>query len=136
MFDWIGKLLGSGIVEPVADYFQRKQELKSLERQQKLEFKKALHTARLENVRQGKINEAKWNVESIRNAGWKDEWFTLILSIPLVLCFFPSMVEYVLEGFQALEKTPVWYRGGVMVAISSAFGFQQYFKIRNKKKFE
>lgn len=136
MFDWIGQVLGAGIVRPIATYFTRKQELEAVDRQQKQEFKQAVHQARLENIKQGKINEAQWNIESIRNSSWKDEWFTIILSIPLVLCFFPSAVDYVLAGFDALSKTPPWYRGAVMVAISSAFGFQKYFHFKNKNKFE
>ena len=53
---------------------------------------------------------------------WKDEWFTIILSIPLVLSFVPAAQPYVEAGFAALDATPEWYQWAVLAAISFAFG--------------
>lgn len=123
-------LIGSAI-----DYFKDKQELKAVERQNKIEAEKAIGQARLENIKQGKINEAEWNLTSIRNAGWKDELLTLILSIPLVLVFIPAMVPHMLAGFEALEQTPLWYRSAVGVMIASAFGYRKLTQFFNDKKY-
>ena len=67
-----------------------------------------------------------WNQASIANSGWKDEWFVILLSIPIVMCFFPGGAEYVAEGFQALKyNTPEWYQYAFLVAVASSFGFKK-----------
>jgi len=67
-----------------------------------------------------------WNINAQNNSGWKDEWFTIILSIPMVMCFVPGLADYVQAGFAALETTPMWYQSAVGIAISSSFGYQLY----------
>lgn len=130
MLQFLAPLIGSAI-----DYFKDRAKLKEVTRQNKIEAEKAIGQARLENIKQGKINEAEWNLTSIRQSGWKDEWLTLILSIPLVLVFFPGMVDDMLAGFAALEQTPLWYRSAVGVMIASAFGYQKLTKYFNDKKY-
>lgn len=134
----LGKLLGFGgaVAGPIVEYFNKKQELASLERQQEVEFKKAVHLARLENIKQGKINEAEWNLTSIRNSSWKDEWLTIILSIPLVCVFIPPLVDPMMQGFAALEATPEWYRIAVGIMVASAFGYQKMIDYMNRRKYE
>jgi hypothetical protein len=76
---------------------------------------------------------ADWNKLSIENAGWKDEWFTILLSIPMVLCFIPGGAQYVEAGFTALrETTPEWYQYAFLVAVASSFGFKKLADIRRK----
>lgn len=124
------------IITGIIGYFRDKAELKAVERQNKIEAQKAIGQARLENIRQGKINEAEWNLTSIRQSGWKDEWLTIILSIPLVLVFFPGMVDNMMAGFAALEQTPEWYRYSVGVMIASAFGYQKLTNFFRARKYE
>lgn len=138
MLGVLGKILGFGkvVAEPVVGYFRDKMKMKSLERQNKIEAKREIQKARLENIRQGKINEAEWNLASIRNSSWKDEWLVIILSIPLVGVFIPGMVDYMLAGFEALKQTPEWYRYSVGLMIASSFGYQKAIDFRNKKRYE
>ena len=42
-------------------------------------------------------------------SSWKDEWFVIVLSIPLVLAFVPGTEGWVDSGFQQLSKAPDWY---------------------------
>ena len=47
---------------------------------------------------------AEWErimAEASKNS-WKDEWLTIVFSIPLILVFIPSMVEHIQAGFTAL----------------------------------
>jgi len=53
---------------------------------------------------------------------WKDEWFTVVLSIPLILCFFPFAVPHVTAGFAALATMPEWYFYLLSVAVAASFG--------------
>jgi hypothetical protein len=52
--------------------------------------------------------EIDWDVEAIKGSkeSWKDEYLTILFSIPLLLCFLPFTVEYVERGFAALAMTP------------------------------
>ena len=120
----IGKIFGGvagPIVKAVSGFVERKQ----IGKAQKAEFQHEVHLAKLENVRAGKIAEAEWNNNSIKKAGWRPGFLTILLSIPMVLVFIPAMVPYVEEGFGALDKTPEWYRILIGVMVSSAFGVKK-----------
>jgi hypothetical protein len=41
---------------------------------------------------------------------WKDEYWTIILSIPAVLAFFPGARDLVMDGFDTLMQMPVYYQ--------------------------
>lgn len=135
---WLSTVLGFGgaVAEPVVGYFRDKLTLASQERQRDMEFKKEVHVARLENVRQGKLNEAEWNLQSIRNSSWKDEYLTIILSIPMILCFFPSLADDVLNGFNILAQTPEWYRYLIGAMVASGFGLKQITNVMKARKYE
>jgi len=68
--------------------------------------------------------DVAWELEQVRGMqhSWKDEWFTIVLSIPLVGVFFPQLVPYFAEGFLALESLPEWYQRAIQIAIFASFG--------------
>jgi hypothetical protein len=41
-------------------------------------------------------------------SSWKDEWFVIVLSIPLILAFIPGAEGWVDRGFEQLSKAPDW----------------------------
>ena len=55
-------------------------------------------------------------------SSWKDEWFVIVLSIPLVLAFIPGAEGWVDRGFAQLSKAPDWYFYSLGIAISASFG--------------
>jgi len=55
-------------------------------------------------------------------SSWKDEWFVIILSIPLILCWIPGAEGWVDRGFTQLNKAPDWYFYSLGIAISASFG--------------
>ena len=57
---------------------------------------------------------------------WKDEYWTIILSIPMILCFFPDMVPHIKAGFAALKGMPDWYQNVLMLSISASFGYRGF----------
>jgi len=59
---------------------------------------------------------------------------TIILSIPMVMCFIPGLVVYVERGFAVLQETPEWYRYVIGVAIGSAFGVRSVANFMKLKK--
>ena len=86
------------------------------------------------------INQSKsaadWETAMARasNTSWKDEWITILFSIPLVLAFVPSAVPYVREGFAVLATMPEWYQYGLSVIIAASFGVRGAIGIMNKVK--
>jgi hypothetical protein len=55
---------------------------------------------------------------------WKDEFWTIILSIPAIGCFIPGGAEIMVEGFKALELMPEFYQYWLGVAVLTAFGIR------------
>ena len=54
-------------------------------------------------------------------SSWKDEWFVIVLSIPLILAFIPGAEGWVDRGFEQLSKAPDWYFYSLGIAISASF---------------
>lgn len=56
------------------------------------------------------------------DGSWKDEFFSIVLAIPLFLCFIPGMEGVVAHGFEQLSMAPDWYFWALLTAISASFG--------------
>ena len=69
-------------------------------------------------------NEASWdNIMAQASAqSWKDEWLTILFSVPLILCFIPSAVPSVQAGFEVLKTMPGWYSYTIGVIVAASFG--------------
>jgi hypothetical protein len=108
MWEAIVQKLVGGFGTEVAGYYRDKQKLKhdlEMERMRgKVEWEKAL--TRRASESEGRDHE--WELESIRNSGWKDEWVLVVLTIPMVLVFFPITQPYIAIGFDHLQSTPDW----------------------------
>ena len=68
--------------------------------------------------------EIDWDLAAIQATqnSWKDEWITLLFSIPLILAFIPGAEGWVDRGFEQLSKAPDWYFYSLGIAISASFG--------------
>jgi|TARA_R110000796_G_scaffold100267_1_gene208921 hypothetical protein len=80
--------------------------------------------------------EISWDVEMAKASGgsWKDEWLTILFSIPLILAFIPGCEDLVQIGFQQLELMPEWYRYAVGVIVAASFGVRGATKMFGKGK--
>lgn len=81
-------------------------------------------------------SEADW--EKIMAQGsqssWKDEWLTILFSIPLILVFCGDVGrEIVANGFTALETMPEWYQYTLGVIVAASFGIRSATKFFGKK---
>ena len=55
-------------------------------------------------------------------SSWKDEWLTILFSIPLILAFCGEWGRGVVaEGFNALEQMPSYYQYTLGVIVSASF---------------
>ena len=119
----VAKLLGNAAPK-VADYYIQKQSLKHERELEKIRGKIAYEKAKSERAERSEGRDHEWEIESIRNSGWKDEWVLFLLSIPLVLVFIPPTQPFVMEGFNALAQTPEWYRWLIMLIFTAIYGIR------------
>jgi hypothetical protein len=104
----------------------------------KAEEKQAKHQAKMEVIKQG----GKWEdtMAEASMASWKDEFWTVIFAIPLVLVFYgaifdPYIITKVEEAFAALQQLPEWYQYLLFMAVSASFGIRgadKLMKLRGK----
>jgi hypothetical protein len=122
------KLGLDAITGPVATYFTRRMELKEARHQAELALEKAKGERIAKAVSEGLSADATWELESLKahTSGWKDEAVFIVLSLPLVGCFIPSMAPHVLRGFEILEKTPGYFRLLVLVVFGAIYGVRMW----------
>ena len=79
--------------------------------------------------------EIDWDIEMAKGSSnsWKDEWLTILFSIPLILAFIPGMEEVVKNGFAQLEAMPEWYQYSLGVIVAASFGVRSATKFFGKK---
>ena len=116
--------LASGLATPVVDYMKTRAELKAEDRKQKRELKAAMHQRTISLIEKGLAEDAKWELEQIRNSGWKDEYVLVLLSIPLIGCFLPWTAEHILFGFNVLGQTPDWYQWLILSIFLAIYGIR------------
>jgi len=83
-------------------------------------------------------SEAEWEklmAQGSQNS-WKDEWLTILFSIPLILSFLPFewAKQAVNDGFAALETMPSWYSYTLGVIVAASFGVRSATKFFGGKK--
>jgi hypothetical protein len=79
--------------------------------------------------------EIDWDIEAIRATqnSWKDEWITLLFSIPLILAFCGEWGnEIVQAGFTSLEAMPTWYQYSLGGIVSASIGMRSVSKFFGK----
>jgi hypothetical protein len=89
------------------------------------ELKAAKHIKELEGIQAA--DAAEFFADNKRQEGlsssWKDEYITIIISIPLILSFLgPEYAAIVEEGFEALKSTPDYYQWLVIAVFSVGAG--------------
>lgn len=128
VLDVMKALLGKGIAEPVATYFTRKAELSAAKHQAKLAFETAKGERQARLIEAGLAADATWEIEQIKNSGWKDEYVLIILSIPSILSFIRigefDGAAIVANGFAALQGTPEWYRWLILLIFTAVYGIR------------
>jgi len=82
-------------------------------------------------------SEADWEriMAQGSQSSWKDEWLTILFSIPLILSFCGEWGRTVTEqGFAALEAMPDWYQYTLGVIVAASFGIRSATKFFGGKK--
>ena len=67
-------------------------------------------------------------------SSWKDEWLTIIFSVPLVLSFCGDWGRQIVDdGFAALTNMPDWYQYTLGVIVAASFGVRSASKFFGKR---
>ncbi len=103
----------TSIVSPITNLISKRNDNKTTIKKQQIE--------RLKNSDDAL---AEWELINAENGRYslKDEFWTVILAVPLVLCFIPEMVPHIKAGFDAISDMPDFYQYWLGVAILSSFG--------------
>jgi len=97
----------------------------------KTAIQKAEATIRMKEA----TGEIDWDLAAMRasQSSWKDEWLTLLFSIPLVLSFMGEWGRGVVaDGFTALAGMPQWYQIALGAIVSASFATRSAGKFFNK----
>ena len=94
----------------------------------KAEEKAAVHTAKMQVIQ----NTASWEqlMAQASATSWKDEWFTLLLSAPVVALMWGigmndlEIIERIGIAFTELDRLPDWYQYLLFMAVSASFGIR------------
>ena len=99
-----------------------------------LEGKVEKQKAKAEVMKTAAQHDSKWELimaESTKSS-WNDEIITIIVLIPVVLVFIPSMEDVVKQGFERLNELPQWYQNILYVTILAGLGLKGVDKFRGK----
>jgi hypothetical protein len=104
----------------------------------KAEEKKAIQERKIQAIQ----NDADWEnkmADATKNS-WKDEWFSLILSAPLIAVAYSvamddsQIIARMNEAFDALNALPEWYQYLLFIAVTASFGVKGADKLMGLKK--
>ena len=101
-----------------------------------LDGKVAVQKANAEIKVKQATGEIDWDIEAMKATenSWKDEWITLLFSIPLILAFCGDWGnDIVARGFAALEVMPQWYQIALGGIVSASIGMRSVSKFFGKR---
>ena len=125
------------LIGPIANLASTFMEGRQQKSAAKAELQLTNTKAEIELLNRKMTGDIDWDVEMAKASvpSWKDEWLTLLFSIPLVLAFCGEWGrEIVFEGFKALEQMPQFYQYTLGVIVSASFATRSAAKFFGKKK--
>lgn len=90
--------------------------------------------AKAEVLKTAATHDSKWELimaESTKSS-IKDEIVTVVILIPVILCFIPGMEDIVKSGFDRLNELPEWYTYLLFLTCSAALGIKGLDKLRKR----
>ena len=104
----------------------------------KAEEKKAIQQRKINQIN----NDADWEskMADATKGSFKDEWFALILSTPLIAVAYSvamddsEIIARMNEAFSALNALPDWYQYLLFIAVTASFGVKGADKLMSLKK--
>lgn len=121
----LASMLG-GLVSPIATFFTRRAELAAQSHQLQMKIQDAMAQRQVQSISEGRADDAAWELQSLRNAGWRGSFELIVITIPMVMCFIPGLVQYVQAGFKALQETPPWFQWLLITIYAANYGIRMW----------
>jgi len=124
------------ILGGLGDYVRGRQEMAKVRLESEVAIHRAEAEARIASLQATQNAEIAWDAKmaDASSLSWKDEFWTILLAAPLIMCFVPGLADYAKQGFNELNTIPEWYRYAVGTAIAAAFGVRQLINIIGKAR--
>lgn len=96
----------------------------------------AIHEREITQIR-GEIDADIASANDMRNS-WKDEYLTILLTIPVMIVFYAAlagdaaMIEQVKSAFAIMNGLPEWYQWALLGAVAASFGIRTFNKVGGK----
>jgi hypothetical protein len=74
------------------------------------------------------------NMADSTKDSWKDEFALVVLLLPSILVFIPSLTEHVRAGFEVLDTLPDWYQYLLFLSVSASFGVKGADKLMSMRR--
>lgn len=121
----------SGIVSLVkmgGQLFKNWQDKKLIQAQAKVEIEIARAKSNINLAEQGQLADITADKSIIDQMAftWKDEYLTLIFTLPAILVFIPGMADHVGYGFDVLSRLPNWYQYMLILVAASGLGLRKF----------
>jgi len=128
-----------GLIRTVGGIFGSWQERKMTIAKGKVDIEKAIVDGKIKKIQSSIDNNQQIDLMATRGMmhSWKDEWFTILLSVPVIMAFIPipEVQALVGEGFKILKNdTPEWYQYCFIGAIVASFGIRSFAGFKRKQE--
>ena len=133
-----GSILGA-LTNQVGGYFKGKQELSKVKLeankiviQAKAETAMAIAKSKVKMAEEGQMQNYDLDRIAMQNmeSSYKDEFILAVFMTPMILAFIPGLSNYALQGFEVIQKMPIWYQYtliGMVVVIYGMRGLLEKF---------
>ncbi len=113
------------IIDSVGKYFTNRQTIKAAERERNDILKDKALESKLLAIQNGQQADIEMDTNGRNVKGWMDDASFAIFLTPVILAFFPSMVDHVEAGFKVIENMPVWYQYTLAGMLISVWGYRR-----------
>ena len=128
-------MMWQSLINPIASVVGSFVESRVEKQRGKTKVAVAKAEAEAEVYKQTALQEGNW--EKIMAQGsqqsFKDEWLTILFSLPLILAFIPGAEGIVQNGFEQLEMMPSWYQYSLGVIVAASFGVRSATKFFGRR---
>lgn len=103
------------------------------EKQLEIDLKKIENQGKLDIA--GQKATTDYDIEALKQQknSWKDEYLTLIMSLPIILSFVPVVQENIATGWEYVALAPDWYVLSFLGIVAATFGLRWLFQRQAKK---
>lgn len=117
-----------GLFKMGGELFKNWQDRKLIKAQGRIDIEKAKVNHNIKLAEAGQLADivADQTIIESMSFTWKDEYLTLLFTIPAILCFIPGMADYAREGFEILATMPAWYQILLVLVAASGLGLRKF----------